>query len=205
MLRVALFFVSPKDVGLVLGILAIIIALPIIAVLALTQVGIGAVSSVLAKVDPITSNVSLFYPNGGLYRQWDGQVIWPTKGVITLEFGVPEPPFALAHTGIDIASQNGLDGEPVYAFSKGTVVFAGEINWGYGKYVEIDHGDNLHSIYGHLSEIDVQKGQQVEMGQQVGQMGHTGWATGPHLHFQTNLWGIPINPRSFLGNGTPYD
>jgi Na+/proline symporter len=57
MLRVALFFVSPKDVGLILGILAIIIALPIIAVLALTQVGIGEVSSVLAKVDPITSSV----------------------------------------------------------------------------------------------------------------------------------------------------
>ena|SRR2546429_5512473 len=201
MLRVALFFVRPKDVFLVLGILAAIIALPILAVLTLTQVGINAISGVLAKTDPITSNVSLFYPNGSLYKQWDGQVIWPTRGVITLEFGVPELPFALAHTGIDIASTNGKDGEPVYAFAKGTVVYAGEINWGYGKYVEVDHGDNLHSIYGHLSAINVQKGQQIEMGQQLGLMGHTGWATGPHLHFQTNLWGIPINPRSFLGDG----
>ena len=76
-----------------------------------------------------------------------------------------------------------------------TVVSAG---WsgGYGRMVEVDHGNGLSTRYGHLSEIDVQVGQTVKAGQTVGRMGSTGRSTGPHLHYETRIDGEAVNPRS---------
>jgi len=66
--------------------------------------------------------------------------------------------------------------------------------------VIIDHGDNITSIYAHLSRMYVNKGDKVSFGQVIGEEGQTGWATGPHLHFQIDVWGIPVNPRVYLGS-----
>jgi len=85
----------------------------------------------------------------------------------------------------------------------GTVVYAGEIFWGYGKHIIIDHGNNIASLYGHLDKIYVISGQKVKLGKIIGREGEAGWATGPHLHFQINIDGIPVNPRTFLGKGNP--
>jgi len=85
----------------------------------------------------------------------------------------------------------------------GKVIYAGEIFWGFGKHIIIDHGDNITSVYAHLSQIYVYSGQDVKMGQIIGEEGTTGWSTGPHLHFQINVFGIPVNPRTFLGNEGP--
>jgi murein DD-endopeptidase MepM/ murein hydrolase activator NlpD len=75
-------------------------------------------------------------------------------------------------------------------------VFAG---WGsYGIYVEIDHGNGFHTIYGHMSSVVVKTGQAVTQGQLIGLMGATGRASGPHLHFEIRYQGIPQDPSDLL-------
>jgi len=85
----------------------------------------------------------------------------------------------------------------------GKVIYAGEISWGFGKHIIIDNGNNIHSVYAHLDKIYVYNGEEVHPGNIIGKEGQTGWATGPHLHFQINIFGIPVNPRIFLDEGNP--
>jgi murein DD-endopeptidase MepM/ murein hydrolase activator NlpD len=115
-------------------------------------------------------------------------------------FGVRTDPFLsrpAMHTGIDL---RGEMGEPAHATANGKVSFAG---WdgGYGRMVEINHGNGLATRYGHLSEIDVKVGQQVRIGQVIGKIGSTGRSTGPHLHYETRINGEPVNPQKFLRAG----
>jgi len=123
----------------------------------------------------------------------------PLAGEIetTSGFGVRMDPFirSLAmHTGLDF---RGNIGDPVRATAAGKVVTAG---WsgGYGKMVEIDHGNGLSTRYGHLSVIDVAEGQTVRIGQIVGKVGTTGRSTGPHLHYETRVDGDAVDPQRFL-------
>lgn len=172
-----------------------VLLLPVIAVITLTQSGIEEVSGTLAQYDSKTNTVELFYPNGTLYKERTIQVTMPAHGVVTNEFGETLLPYYLFHTGIDIA---GRKGDPITPFMPGTVAYAGEIFWGFGKHVVVDHGDNITSIYAHLDKINVKEGQDVKPGDVIGLEGSTGWSTGDHLHFQINVFGIPINPRVFL-------
>jgi murein DD-endopeptidase MepM/ murein hydrolase activator NlpD len=115
-------------------------------------------------------------------------------------FGVRMDPFvheAAMHTGIDF---RGEIGEPIHTTAAGTVTIAG---WsgGYGKMVEIDHGNGLATRYGHLSEIDVGVGDKVRTGQVVGKLGSTGRSTGPHIHYETRVAGEAVNPQKFLDAG----
>jgi murein DD-endopeptidase MepM/ murein hydrolase activator NlpD len=119
-----------------------------------------------------------------------------------LEFGQSDLPYQPIHTGMDIASPNHKVGDPVVAFMAGTVIHADIISWGFGRHVEIDNGHHITSIYAHLDSLTVTKGQEVKAGTVIGTRGSTGWSTGPHLHFQINVYGIPVNPRTFLG-GSP--
>jgi murein DD-endopeptidase MepM/ murein hydrolase activator NlpD len=115
-------------------------------------------------------------------------------------FGVRMDPFAheaAMHTGIDF---RGEIGEPIHATAGGTITLAGWTG-GYGKLVEIDHGDGLATRYGHLSEIDVGVGQTVPAGAVIGKLGSTGRSTGPHLHYETRLNGEAVNPQKFLDAG----
>src|SRR5262245_46789993 len=112
-------------------------------------------------------------------------------------FGVRMDPFirSLAmHTGLDMRASTG---EPVRATAAGKVVFTG---WsgGYGKMVEVDHGNGLSTRYGHLSAIDVSEGQSVRVGQVIGKVGSTGRSTGPHLHYETRVDGDAVDPQKFL-------
>jgi murein DD-endopeptidase MepM/ murein hydrolase activator NlpD len=75
----------------------------------------------------------------------------------------------------------------------GTVEFAGWQN-GYGNVVQVNHGNDRSTVYAHLSRIDVRKGQRVDQGDRIGAVGATGWATGPHLHFEFKLNGAQQNP-----------
>jgi murein DD-endopeptidase MepM/ murein hydrolase activator NlpD len=123
----------------------------------------------------------------------------PVAGGIetTSGFGVRMDPFIRAyamHTGLDI---RGNTGEPVRATAAGKVVTAGW-NGGYGKMVEIDHGNGITTRYGHLSGIDVSEGQTVRVGQLVGKIGSTGRSTGPHLHYETRVDGDAVDPHKFL-------
>jgi murein DD-endopeptidase MepM/ murein hydrolase activator NlpD len=98
------------------------------------------------------------------------------------------------HAGLDLRAKTGT---PVGAAAAGTVVRA-EAAGGYGNLVVIRHPDGLETRYAHLSAIEVKKGDEVAVGQQVGQVGSTGQSTGPHLHFEVRKDGKPIDPRPLL-------
>lgn len=115
-------------------------------------------------------------------------------------FGIRTDPIvheAAMHTGIDF---RGDTGDPIRATAAGTVTIAG---WsgGYGKMVEIDHGNGLATRYGHLSEIDVDVGDTVRAGVVVGKLGSTGRSTGPHLHYEVRVKGEAVDPQKFLDAG----
>jgi murein DD-endopeptidase MepM/ murein hydrolase activator NlpD len=123
------------------------------------------------------------------------------EGEIVSGFGERIDPFLgrpAMHTGLDFRAEVG---DPIQATANGIVTVAG---WsgGYGKMVEIDHGNGLATRYGHLSEIDVKVGQQIKIGQLVGKVGTTGRSTGPHLHYETRIDGEPVDPLRFLNAGT---
>lgn len=191
--RKELFFVSLAFI--------LILLIPIMAVFILTHVGINAVSDKLATVDSKTQTIQIRDPkNGSIVKEIHPAVVWPVHGVITLEFGESDLPYQVFHSGIDIANPQGKIGDLITPFMDGTVIYAGEIFWGFGKHIIIDNGDNITSLYGHLDKIYVTKGQKVTINDVIGREGSTGWSTGPHLHFQINIYGIPVNPRIFLGN-----
>ena len=124
-----------------------------------------------------------------------------SDGDIVSGFGVRIDPFLsrpAMHTGLDFRAEIG---DPILVTANGTVTSAG---WsgGYGKMVEVDHGNGLATRYGHMSEIDVKVGQQVKLGQSLGKVGTTGRSTGPHLHYETRIDGEAVDPLKFLGAGS---
>jgi murein DD-endopeptidase MepM/ murein hydrolase activator NlpD len=126
----------------------------------------------------------------------------PIDGELDLQsgFGVRIDPFLgrpAMHTGLDL---HGETGDVVRATADGTVTAAG---WsgGYGRAVDVDHGNGLSTRYGHLSSIDVRVGQSVKTGQIIGKVGSTGRSTGPHLHYETRLKGEAVDPQKFLRAG----
>jgi murein DD-endopeptidase MepM/ murein hydrolase activator NlpD len=126
----------------------------------------------------------------------------PVFGEIDMSspFGMRMDPFVKGpaiHSGVDM---RGDTGDPVRATATGTVTVAGS-NGGYGKMVEIDHGNGLATRYGHLSAIDVNVGQIVRIGQIIGKIGSTGRSTGPHLHYETRVNGEAVDPQKFLRAG----
>ncbi|ETR74998.1 membrane protein [Afipia sp. P52-10] len=118
----------------------------------------------------------------------------------TSGFGVRSDPFLgrpAMHTGLDFRAATG---DPVRATAYGKVVSAGWAG-GYGRMVEIDHGNSLSTRYGHLSEIHVKVGQTINIGQVIGAVGSTGRSTGPHLHYETRIDGDAVDPQKFLRAG----
>jgi murein DD-endopeptidase MepM/ murein hydrolase activator NlpD len=94
------------------------------------------------------------------------------------------------HRGVDYTAPSGTT---VRSVADGVVEFAGVRN-GYGNVIEIRHGGERSTLYAHLSRIDVRTGQRVEQGVRIGAVGATGWATGPHLHFELKVAGVHRNP-----------
>jgi murein DD-endopeptidase MepM/ murein hydrolase activator NlpD len=119
----------------------------------------------------------------------------------TSGYGVRYDPFTgdtAMHKGVDLA---GPVGEPIHAAADGVVVDARYHPGGYGKYVEIDHGAGIVTRYGHMSRIDVKKGDRIARGEQIGGMGSTGRSTGSHLHYEVLIDGRQVNPMPFLEAG----
>ncbi|AKU90274.1 Membrane protein related to metalloendopeptidase [Vulgatibacter incomptus] len=123
--------------------------------------------------------------------------IWPARGWVTSDFGSRLDPYTahrVVHKGLDIANRAG---SAVIAPADGVVVYAGAES-GYGKVVVLDHGFGVKTRFGHLSKIEAIVGQKVRRGQQIAAMGNTGRSTGPHLHYEVRVNGIPENPRKFI-------
>lgn len=109
------------------------------------------------------------------------------------------------HTGLDIGDYSQeIYGEPVVAAADGTVAMVSE-DWtpgrGYGMYLVIEHENGFATLYGHLSAIDVEEGDTVKAGEQIGQIGATSFATGPHLHFEVRVNGQHLDPAEYLPVG----
>ncbi|MDE6449665.1 MAG: M23 family metallopeptidase [Muribaculaceae bacterium] len=98
------------------------------------------------------------------------------------------------HEGMDFSAPVGT---PVYATGDGVVKSAGRSMSGYGNLIELDHGFNYTTRFAHLSEILVTPGQQVKRGDLIGKVGNTGKSTGPHLHYEVRLKGVPQNPVNY--------
>ena len=120
----------------------------------------------------------------------------PLKGIITSKFGcrVDDNPIVSAyHTGLDIAANTGTT---ISAALDGKVVEASNIS-GYGKCIMIQK-DNIIMVYAHCSKLNVKKGQSVKQGEKIGEVGMTGNATGPHVHFEIRYDGRYVNPEDIL-------
>ncbi|HEY9744807.1 MAG TPA: peptidoglycan DD-metalloendopeptidase family protein [Oculatellaceae cyanobacterium] len=153
-------------------------------------------NNITAQIRALTGKKSFQVVKGST-----GKFIWPVTGTITSNFGYRFHPIhkrTIRHTGLDIAGPNRA---PIKAADGGQVIWAG---WkgGYGKTVMINHGNrdgkNIVTLYGHLSGIAVSTGSTVSKGQVIGYEGSTGYATGPHLHFEVRVDGVPVNPLSYL-------
>ncbi len=123
--------------------------------------------------------------------------IWPVRGWVTSTFGYRRSPFTglrEMHEGMDVATQLKA---PVIAPANGIVVRVG-YDRGYGNLVEIDHGYGVVSRFGHNSKNLVKVGQRVKRGDMIALVGSTGRSTGPHLHYEVLLNGVPVNPYRYI-------
>lgn len=122
---------------------------------------------------------------------------WPVRGILSSVFGVRISPFTqtpVFHHGLDIVAQTGT---PVLASASGVVVKSG-YEAQYGNVVVVDHGAGYRSVYAHMSSSSVEEGAFVNRGEEVGKVGSTGRSTGPHLHYEVRVNGLPVNPARFL-------
>ena len=123
--------------------------------------------------------------------------ISPTRGWMTSDFGYRTSPFTGMrefHRGVDIAARSGT---PVVAPAEAQVRYVGDHRT-LGKTMILRHGYGIESIYGHLYEISVKSGQRVKRGEAIGAIGNTGRSTGPHLHYQIQVNGVPVDPRNYI-------
>ena len=136
----------------------------------------GAVAKIQVAVPSINPVEIMKFSSGYGYRNA------PTRGA------------SRNHKGIDIP---GPVGTPIYATADGQI---GRAEWvgGYGKFVEINHGNSVQTRYGHLSAMNVMPGQRIRKGDILGYMGSTGRSTGSHLHYEVRIAGEAINPSAFL-------
>jgi hypothetical protein len=119
-----------------------------------------------------------------------GEFIWPSQYQ-----ALSGTDFEPGHPGIDLSTPHGV---PIYAADSGLVIFAGWTGIGYGNTVLIDHGNGYQTLYGHLSQVSIPCGSDVEKGQLIGLAGKTGNSSGPHLHFEVRVPGGFLNPLKVL-------
>jgi len=120
-------------------------------------------------------------------------LIWPVVGTLNDYFGSPRGG-GTYHSGIDLGAPTGT---PIAAAASGQIVLV-SAGGGYGNYVVIRHDDGSETLYAHLSQTYVVQGQWVAQGEAVGAVGATGWATGPHLHFEVRVGGAAVDPLYYL-------
>ena len=141
-----------------------------------------------------TDNANVKFEGKDNYNQ---KMIMPVNGKVSSVYGKrihPIKKHIVLHDGIDIAVPLNTK---VISAADGKVVKA-KWNGGYGNYIEIDHGNGIHSFYGHLNSYNVKAGDDVLQGQEIGKSGNTGGSTGPHLHFGVHKNGNTVNPYDYI-------
>lgn len=204
-MRFVLWFARKTSVELkiVFATLAILLVLPLILVVIVSASGLAAASQALASLNPITHLVEVFDADGNKVHELELSTVWPTTGYVSDEFGTHDTIRRLLglnrHTGIDIANERGLFGTPITTFMAGRVVMVDSVDdSSCGINVKIDHGHGISSLYCHMQSTPAIVNAEVKPGDIIGYMGSTGASTGSHLHFQTMVYGIPVNPRTFM-------
>ena len=135
------------------------------------------------------------YYNEALKKIPLGKPVWSYW--LTSPFGKRADPInskGAVHKGVDLAANRG---NRIKTMAEGRVIKAGVMS-GYGKVVEIDHGNGFHTKYAHMNAIYVNQGQKVMQGQAIGEVGSTGRSTGPHLHYEVLYEGVNMNPMVFI-------
>lgn len=156
---------------------------------------IPAAVDVIAAADPEPAPIAVPAGNPNPQPPSSTGYIWPYYSSVSSYFG--EPRGGGYHKGVDLDGF-GNYGAGIAAAADGTVVLAAWDDWGLGNHVIIDHADGSRTVYAHLSEIYVSQGQYVSQGTIVGALGATGYATGPHLHFELWIGGVPVDPLAYL-------
>lgn len=125
--------------------------------------------------------------------------VWPTEGWVSSRFGYRTSPFTGKrefHKGLDISAPTGT---PIYAPAKGRIAFI-ERHSGYGLTMGVTHGSGIVTKYAHLHSISVKEKQTITRGELIGYVGNSGRSTGPHLHYEVRLNGVPVNPSRYILN-----
>lgn len=130
----------------------------------------------------------------GSHGSGNGRLRYPTDSR-SISAGYPNYSSGRYHGGIDFPVSTGSN---VYAAASGTVILVKYLNYSYGRYLIIDHGDGLSTLYAHNSQILVSVGEKVSAGQVVAKSGSTGNSTGPHCHFEVRVNGSQVNPLNYL-------
>ena len=161
------------------------------------QANKAEIDKMMAQVQREINDIYASYESQGEYT--GGVMTWPVPGYtgITSYYGwrFNNTDF---HTGIDISGSN-IYGRNIVAAADGVVIKAQQTyvqGVGYGRYLLIDHGGNISTLYGHTSQLLVSEGDHVTRGQAIAKVGSTGWSTGPHLHFEVRENGTAVNPLS---------
>lgn len=171
------------------------------------SLGMEELQALLADLDRATANSTdlMTVVETRLIDQRIGTLMLPTRQPVETghqgsSFGWRIDPFTgrqALHTGLDFQAEVGT---PILAAAGGVVV-AQEVHPAYGNMVEVDHGNNLVTRYAHASRSWVKKGDLVKRGQRIADVGSTGRSTGPHLHFEVMVNGVPQDPGKFLAAG----
>ncbi|MEM1484805.1 peptidoglycan DD-metalloendopeptidase family protein [Oscillospiraceae bacterium PP1C4] len=153
---------------------------------------------VQATIDAIYAEIN---KNAANIPYVGGQMGWPAPSLaqVSSNFGYRFSGSDF-HTGIDITG-SGAYGASIVAANTGTVAFVNTAvtpGYGYGKYLIVDHGGGISTLYAHCSAITASVGQTVSRGEKIAEVGSTGWSTGPHVHFEVRLNGKAQNPVSYL-------
>ena len=133
-------------------------------------------------------------PGSDNYNPGTGQLAYPTS-YRTISAGYPNYRNGSYHGGVDWPCPTGT---AVHAADSGVVVIAKRLTYSYGRYILIDHGNGLSTLYAHNSSLAVSVGDKVSKGQIIAYSGETGNATGPHVHFEVRLNGTRVNPMNYL-------
>jgi len=159
--------------------------------------GVSAIDKFIALVESLRELEGLLQNKRVLLTHTPS--LWPTRGWLTSGFGYRISPFTglrQRHEGIDISNRIGT---PIIAPADGVVTNIGR-EWGFGKILVISHGFGFITRFAHLDRIDVKIGQKVKRGEEVAKMGSTGRSTGPHLHYEVRVNGVPVNPLKYILN-----